>query len=683
MNSKFPYWHQCLLIGSAVLFWISGTCAYVAIYSAYPIVCGTEMVTTAHNILEILVRSIWSALTLFAFSIDSNAIDGWLEASENACHWPAWLLSFAALGAGAWTINFAMQLLWNSCKSWYKRYSNSTEHHDTLYIFCGINQRSIRLANELSREDAKGYSLFVVNQAEEEKQEKEKETDHGVDRLLSRSRRRSEIQKQFSAIQGSILIAEQKLCDVAIDQDVWKKMGIRLMERYIQNSDRIHVLLLGEDENTNIYDALRMDNEQLWGDREKFENAVTIHCIARRGNANRIMEDVTSHRVIDIVDSSNLAIDLLKRDVENHPINFVDVKEGLVSSPFRSLIIGFSECGQDALRFLYEFGAFVDASSITEAENENDLDIFRSPFYCDIVDKQFDPSAARWRHHAPELFESHNPGETFERIKMHRINYNSRVFYSGVLDKIIEKLNYVVIAVGDDKAGITLAVDILRFAIKNERVKLTKGKENKFRIYVRSYNPAMLDYLRTIEKHYTVDNVKFIQIFGEEEALYTKKMLIEDEFTELSKTYQHQYEDCRVANKIDNDAATYWDERRKKAFEKEGAELLENLLNLHRKESQDRANALHALTKFALRDSYNSEKDHKLAAKMGWLEHIRWEAAHEVMGYRCGKTDVLRFKHSCIVPWQELKDSSRKYDLTVWNTTLKLENTYRQLGYLK
>ena len=674
MNSKFPYWRQCLLIGSALLFWVLGSCAYFAIYSSYPAPCGSEIASTAHNGLEIFIRSIWSALTLFAFSIDSNAIDGWLAVSENACHWPAWLLSFAALGAGAWTINFAMQLLWNSCKSWYKRYRNSNEHHDTLYIFWGINQRSIRLASELSKEDANGYSLFVVSPAIE------KETDNVVDHLLSRSKRRSEIQKQFSAIHSSILIAEQNLCDVAIDQDTWKKMGIRLMERYIQNSDRIHVLLLGEDENANIYDALRMDNVQLWGDSTKFENAVTIHCVARRGNANRIMEDVTSHRVIDIVDSSHLAIDLLKRDAENHPINFVDVKEGLVSSPFRSLIIGFSECGQDALRFLYEFGAFVDANSKTEAENENDLDIFRSPFYCDIVDKQFDPSAARWMHHASEFFKSRNPGETFERIRMHRMNYNSRVFYSGVLDKIIEKLNYVVIAVGDDKASITLAVDILRFAIKEGRVDLKEGKKNKFRIYVRSYNPAMLDYLRTIEKHYTVDNVKFIQIFGEEEALYTKKMLIDDEFTELGKTYQKHYEDCRVANKIDKYPAEYWDARREGVFKKKGAELLESLLNLHRQESQDRSNALHALIKFAIRDSFTNRQDKKLRSKMGWLEHIRWMAAHEVMGYRYGKKDILRYQHDCMVPWQELKPTSRKYDLAVWDTTLELEEKYRQLG---
>ena len=677
MSSKFPYWRQCLLIGSAVLFWAMGTYAYYAIYSAYPTLCGSDIVSTAHNGLEIFVRSIWSALTLFAFSIDSNAIDGWLDASGNAPHWPAWLLSFAALGAGAWTINFAMQLLWNSCKSWYKRYQNSNEHHDTLYIFWGINQRSIRLANELSKEDANGYCLFVVNPAIEEK------TDKGVDRLLSRSKRRSELQKQFSTIPGSILIAEQNLCDVEIDQDCWKKMGVRLLERYIQNSDRIHVLLLGEDENANIYDALRMDNVLLWGNSTKFENAVTIHCVARRGNANRIMEDVTSHRVIEIVDSSHLAIDMLKRDVENHPVNFVDVKEGLVSSAFRTLIIGFSECGQDALRFLYEFGAFVDAKSKTEAKDEKHLDIFRSPFYCDVVDKQFDPSAARWIHHAPELFKSLNHDETKERIKMHRMNYNSRIFYSGVLDKIIQELNYVVIAVGDDKAGITLAIDILRFAIKEKRVDLTKGKENKFRIYVRSYNPAMLDYLRKIEEHYTVDKVKFIQIFGEEEALYTKKMLIEDEFTELSKTYQEHYENCRVANKIDAYPAEYWDARRKEAFKPEGEKLLKNLLNLQRQESQDRANALHALTKFAIRGSFTNPEDEQLKTKMGWLEHIRWEAAHEVMGYRYGEKDILRYRHDCMLPWQKLQPTSRSYDLTVWDTTLKLEEEYRQRGYLK
>lgn len=629
-----------ILLGTAVLFVILGSCAYMAIYSAYP--AGD----IAHNGLEVFVRSIWSALTLFAFSIDSNAIDGWLEVSQDAPHWPVWMVSVAALGAGMWTIGFAIQLLWNSCKTAYKRYHNSSKHHDTLYIFWGINRRSIQLAGELSK-DANDYSLFVVNP------DVEKEDAKGLERLLSRSRRHSEMHKQIGDIRGSVLLAEQSLSDVEVDADVWKKMGIRLMERYARNSDRIHVLLLGEDETANIYDALRIANAL----------PCTIHCAARRDNANRIMEDVTSRRVIEIVDSSHLAVDMLKRDVKNHPVYFVDVKDGLVSSPFRSLIIGFSECGQDALRFLYEFGAFVDAKSKT---------ITRSPFYCDIVDKQLDASAARWMHHASELFDGRN-GDGSKRINIHQMSYTNPDFYTSVLDKIIDELNYVVIAIGDDKAGITLAVDILRFAIK-------KSRTNKFRIYVRSYDPAMLGYLRKIEEHYTIDGEKFIQIFGEEEAIYTKRMLIDDEFTRLGKDYQHHYEDCRVANQIDPYPAVYWDERRENAFAnaKTEAELLKNLLDLHRKESQDRANALHALTKFAIRDSYDDPQSDQLATRMGWLEHLRWQAAHEIMGYQLGERDILRYKHDCMVPWEELKDSTRRYDLAVWETTLRLEDTYKR-----
>lgn len=677
MKPKLPYWRQFLLIGSAVLFWLMGLVAYCAIYSSYPLIGeGAEAtITHAHNALEVFVRSAWSALTMFAFSIDSNAVDGWLEVSDQTCHWPIWLLSIAAAGAGIWTILFIAKLLLKSARAWRKRYFNSGKQYERLYIFWGVNRRSIRLARELSTEDPNGYSVFVV------KPEINGEVNNEAEKLLHRSRSRSELQKQIGDIRASVLITEQNLSDVEIDAFTWKKMGIRLLDRYIQNSANIHVLLLGEDENTNIYDALRMDNEVLWGSREKYEK-VTIHCHARRVNANRLMEDVTHRRVLDIVDSSHLAIDLLKRDVENHPVNFVNIENGLVTSPFRSLIIGFSECGQDALRFLYEFGAFVDATSKTDAESDNKLDIIRSKFYCDIVDKQLDPSAARWRHHASNLFESHNYDES-KRIRIHRMNYNSRMFYSSVLDKIIEELNYVVIAVGNDKESITLAIDILRFAIKKGRVDLTKGKANKFRIYVRSYDPDMLKYLRKIEQHYTVDNVKFIQIFGEEEALYTKKMLIDDEFTELGKIYQHQYEDCRVANHIDTYKAEYWTERREKVFDQEGAELLKGLRDLHRKESQDRANALHALTKFAIRETITDKNSDRLRNKMGWLEHIRWEAAHEVMGYRCGDRDILRFQHDCMVPWQKLKTSTRNYDLTVWDTTLQLENRYKQLGYLK
>ena len=481
--------------------------------------------------------------------------------------------------------------------------------------------------------------------------------------------------KRIDGCNASVLIAEHALSEsTAIHTDTWNTIGIERINRYIKNTtSAIHVLLLGEDEDANIYNALHLADKSLWADQY---DKLTIHCRARRNNVNRTMEDVTEKSVIEIIDSSHLAIDVLKHDVNNHPVNFVDIENGMVSSDFNCLIVGFSECGQDALRFLYEYGAFVDSKSITS--NDKKMKIKRSPFHCHIVDREINAAAARWIHHAQQMFENTNAKDD-KMITVLEKDYADKEFYTA-LDKIIDKLNYVVIAVGDDKEGVTLAVDILRYAIAHGRIKLNNSNEH-FRIYVRSYDDNMLEYLTEIEKHYNMDNEQLICIFGKEEDIYTKRILIDDNFTELSKKYQHQYEDCRVKHNIGESNPTYWDERRTQTFEKaKKGNALKELQNLRRQESQDRANALHALTKLAIKDAAGETQATNLEEKMCWLEHIRWQAAHEIMGYQLGEKDIQRYKHNCMIPWEELDTDTREYDKAVWLTTLELEQDYKRLN---
>lgn len=674
MNSKWNifkkiihtsfYWHKILyyVIITGFAIWVLGVAAYCGIYSSYP-------ATEVHRWFEILVRSMSSSLALFAFSIDSNAIDGWLSERTGSPFW-GYTIAMLALLAGIWTIFFIIRLVWKTISSLYSRYKDSELQHDNLYIFWGINGRSLQLAKDIERNDKSGYSIFIALS------EDEKDEYIGLQKIINRSRQRTKLQAQISEIKSSsVLIAEQPIREVNINSDTWHQMGIRLIERFVENcKSKIHVFLFSDNETKNIDDSLQLNHKELWADKY---DKLTIHCLARRGNANRLIEDVTANSVIEIIDSSHLAIDVLKQDVNNHPVNFVDIENGMVSSEFNCLIVGFSECGQDALRFLYEYGAFVSSESITSDDKK--MKIKRSPFHCHVVDRKINAAAARWIHHAKQMFENTNTKDGDKMITFLEKDYADKEFYN-VLDKIIDKLNYVVIAVGDDKEGITLAVDILRYAIAHGRIKLNNSNEH-FRIYVRSYDDNMLEYLTKIEKHYNMDNEQPICIFGKEEDIYTKRILIDDNFTELSKKYQHQYEDCRVKHNIGESNPTYWDERRTQIFEKaKKGNALKELQNLRRQESQDRANALHALTKLAIKDAAGETQATNLEEKMCWLEHIRWQAAHEIMGYQLGEKDIQRYKHNCMIPWEELDTDTREYDKAVWLTTLELEQDYKRLN---
>lgn len=706
-----------LLWAGMIITWLTimaiATQSYYQIYSSYPEVNVCEqsgdsltskevsVISPLHTPNEIRVRSVFASLNLFTFSIDSNAIDGWLEQSDTKDTTPSDRLHLAAILAGAWTIFFFVILFARVFQLWFRRVVRSMLPHKDLYIFWGVNQRSIQLAKELSKKNILNDILFIV-----EPTEMQNDISKGLGQIISRSRLRHELQKNINSFHASVLIAEEPLINFEkIHFGTWISMGLGTMWGYVMLTfGKIHVMLLGEDETKNIYDALKFSQTKLWCSKRIYDR-LTIHCHARRSNVNRTIEDLSELNKIKVIDSSYLSIELLKQNVENHPIQFVKLSEtniGTVETPFRSLIVGFSECGQDALRFLYEFSAFVDKG------NKDFEDDVRSPFYCDIVDKERDVSAARLFNHAKGVFEkNYTNGE--KKITFHEINYTSKKFYENVLKQIIDELNYVVIAIGNDREGITLAVDILRYAIKSGRDK----KDIPFRIYVRSYEPNMTDFLYKIARFYNdaMGNV-VIQIFGDEKKIYTKAMLIDDTLDQQAKTYEKKYNDAHniitlhnllkkeklkkdelkwIGNiakqqsiNIDSELSEtekikFEDTKRKaeliqkdKDNEKKQENPLSTRLNELRNYSQNVSNALHFYTKEFIKNHYDKEQKQVPLVRLAQTEHLRWVAAHEIMGYRPdppqkeGK-DILHYKHACMIPWRELLDNSREYDFLTFH----------------
>ena len=646
---RIVYW---LYWGTALFVLVAGSFAYYDLFNVYG-----ETVSHQHTELELVMRSIYGAINLFLFNIDTDAVVGWLENDKGLSDAPVLWLHALSIVAGLWTILFVAWIFakasWMNCK----RFWNSLFRRPNLYIFWGINSRSVRLAKELEAADA--YTLFVVGQTEEED-----DLDDGMDSILHQGRRRVQLHRALEGANASVFIAEKKLIDTDLTQRAWREMGISLLRRYVEHSENVHFLLLGDNEMENIYTAMRLSDKQLWGD---ISSKITVHCHARRNNINRAIEHQDAHYPITVIDSSHLSVELLKKDVKNHPIQFVDISTknpGTVSSDFRSLIVGFSESGQDALRFLYEFGAFV-------ADTDKDGDQ-RSAFHCDIVDRHFGPSAQRWINHATKLFDSRNDDkEKSLRITKHEADYRSNEFYRQILEPALKQnLNYVVISLGDDQSGIALAVDILRYASVVGRVQMDAQEgdqptSKRFRIYVRSYEGSMYDYLCRIAERYK----PYIVVFGAEEEMYTKRMLIDNELKQNAMNYYYNYSKAEKEHERKTFDTTLspnqlWDQRRDD-YTKDDS--LEKLLDLRRRESQDYANALHEATKKVL--YVNGAPELRLAQ----TEHLRWLAAHEIFGFPYGeKRNILRYVHDAILPWSQLSDETRQYDyLTLTNVIKK------------
>lgn len=439
---------------------------------------------------------------------------------------------------------------------------------------------------------------------------------------------------------------------------------------------------------------------------DRLHNEITIHnddncttprfyCHARYNGPNRVIEDLALKRHIElrIVDSSHLAVDQLKSNSDFHPVCVASVNEnnpGSVDAPFNALIVGFGEVGRDAFRFLYEFAAFANDDSCAESAR-------RSPFNCTIVDNRLATIRGGFCAMMPAIFppDGTMPGN----IDFRSIDFNNPEFYTSILtEKYLRELNYVVISIGDNDEALALGSRIFTLARR------AGADMSRLRIMVRCTDDAKIEAEEKIAAHYNLGygkspakNSRVINLFGMPCATYTYDLIISDRAIEYAKIYKENY------GRLTHDDET-WDSRRAKLTSAQTTNI-DNLRKLRRQESQDIANTAHMQTKLhflkqALGDDHEYWKDlcsrmfdckgeviiadtrgyihypllthyeNRVMHRLAQLEHLRWNAAHELLGYI--KNDLEAFcnettrRHNCLRPWHELDAESDKTLSTPW-----------------
>lgn len=450
---------------------------------------------------------------------------------------------------------------------------------------------------------------------------------------------------------------------------------------------------------------------------------MSIYCHARYDSINRVVEDKYSDGNIEVkvLDSSHESINILRSNRDYHPVNFVDIDTednlGTVKSGFTSLVVGFGETGRDAVRYLYEYGAFVSNHSSKEDDSPDTVYadghrpwVSRSYFRCYIIDKDANKLSGQFFANAPAVSGVHV--------------WNTDVFtpeFYKYIDTICRELNYVVLALGNDELNITTAVRLL-IHIRKHRTDLRNLK-----LFVRCHNHEQKKHLQHIADHYNQCNCedechKHIIIFGTEDELYTYDQVVENDFVDEGRQYNALY--CEASG--ENGPKNQWESRHEILLNKKTVDALSGL---RRKESQDIANAYHAITKVQIMKKVTEDKDgnvrpelqrvhdclenmrfapkfsrlgNMIAAdgdfteqeqllfrNLARLEHIRWNAAHEVLGYQsykagdpncelvpdegenrhgCNETFKL---HNCLVDWQNL-DAEMNDEKNIWHPDYKL-----------
>lgn len=659
---------------------------------------------------EYLLRSLACSFQLFTGNIDSNVVD-----SISDHYYLKGLISLQAILSFCCTIAVLLSLAYARISAYYKLHKNTKidADHNHLYIFFGMNDPSRLLAKSIKeREGTRATVVFVENMAQSN------DDTNGLNNIVGMFTHRRQTFIDAEELDARVTFTEIRLCDISSEKvekgDILGDINLLTLRELIQKLGKgiadaqLHVFFLSENEDENIraLSVLTLDNSIQQIKENKVQHR--FYCHARRNGLNHIIEDIAFKYGLDVrtVDSSNLAVELLKADGRNHPVRFVEIDKTstTVKSAFNSLIVGFDEVGRDALKFLYEFGAFVDYSATPEDER-------RSPFHCIAIDKRMDELKGAFANFAPAVMAAKNHDEQESSlVELKSCDCLSSDFYVKILtDDLCEKLNYIVIAVGDDELGMTMAIRILN------HIRRVRDDLHDMRIFVRSYRPDKEAYMQHIADYYNecynkclkeqevlYKNNAVIKLFGQSKEIYSYDLIINETLTQKGCTYQASY--ARLSGD-----KLLWDARRKKELEKGS---LDSMRSLRRKELQDLGNALHADTKvFLLKNAmeenydwtdfvnryfdnnemaqregscdkikytYLTAQENNVILNLARLEHIRWNASHEMLGYVKAhdglyQCDERTREHNCLRPWQDLDDESREVTrVKHWDCDYKL-----------
>ena len=684
---------------------------------------------------EYLLRSFICSFQLFTASIDSNVLDG-IRGHE----YIKGLISLQAILSSTCTIAIFISLAYARVKAYIKLHKLTivNQNHNHIYVFFGINEPSRLLAKSINEKDSsKSLILFVENSNYNE------DDNNGWSSIVDMFTHRKRTYSIADDLNARITFTETRICDVDINEiednkngekDVLKELNlIKLKELILKlkefpNDAKLHVFFFSDNEDENIQAISILSRDATIHELNINKIEQKFYCQARQNGLNRVIEDIAIKRGLEIriIDSSHLAIELLKADDNNHPARLVELDKNeptTVKSDFNCLIVGFDEAGQDALKFLYEFGAFVSNEGTVNKEQ-------RSTFHCIAIDKRMNELQGRFKAFTPSVMTQKNKDDS-NLVVLRQCDCQSEEFYNNILGSSLrQKLNYVVITVGNDDLGMMLAIRILN------HVRRSRENLSKLRIYVRCYRSEREAYMKEIANYYNEGykqdchkNKKenyltdaIIIPFGQRCDIYTYDMIIQENLIKQGIIFQKRY--CEI-NKEKED----WYLRRKlltgqkKKVEIESEEngkivkkkdikdvdpkermiSLNDMRSLRRKEAQDLANALHAKTKIfllkeALKDVcswddfikgyFNANGDperegscdnivyknymkddgkkviNKIILNLARLEHIRWLASHELLGYTKAneslhKCDERMRQHNCLRPWEDLDAESK------------------------
>ena len=658
------------------------------------------------NILTLFFRSSLSSLEMFVSH--SDLIEVRHSMHENALYMFLFaLVHFLAVLLSAILIIPLIAYIWHS-KTVLRKLRTPR-----LFIFWGESTSSFMLAEDIIRtQKDDNYRILFL---ETPNDGKSSDSSIHFTHLFSGSLVKNERMERIANLRALLLSSKVSILKRENEQslkDIFRYAGLSFLYKCLAKDaiKDIKIFFLSSDQEMNRKNASALISTTEPKDSPMLKKKVEVYCHSFYNDlcvvysyGSLYMRSLGKNNVsLSIVDSARLSIVELKNNPIHHPVNYVnpDTTTATARKPFTALIVGFDESGEEALKFVYEFGSFVGA------------DGKKNPLKCYVLCANAEGTKNRFFLAHPAF--ANNP-----EVEFISFSKNSKEFHAWE-EKVLNDLNFVFVNTGDDMTNLGMATDILHLAHRNRTT-----DPHLFKIFIRSYDMKYYHELCDMAAYYNNTNPEWgenVVVFGCKKDLFTYKGVVEQQavmdsiafynvfaqmtgrenwmerYMRLSRTYaQHQ----ELAYSLNQDMSNYWHARTKALLagvdnnsDKERFDALLQCVATR----PDMTQYTEELAQCKTPEEHNkvvrkyctyqgTDEQRQILFNLAKTEHMRWCAMMEIMGYTPYYDDIqdgdprlkdtIKKKHSCMVSIEKMQTVSSlsetiPYDYTVVDICLRM-----------
>jgi len=658
------------------------------------------------NILTLFFRSSLSSLEMFVSH--SDLIEVRHSMHENALYMFLFaLVHFLAVLLSAILIIPLIAYIWHS-KTVLRKLRTPR-----LFIFWGESTSSFMLAEDIIRtQKDDNYRILFL---ETPNDGKSSDSSIHFTHLFSGSLVKNERMERIANLRALLLSSKVSILKRENEQslkDIFRYAGLSFLYKCLAKDaiKDIKIFFLSSDQEMNRKNASALISTSEPKDSPMLKKKVEVYCHSFYNDlcvvysyGSLYMRSLGKNNVsLSIVDSARLSIVELKNNPIHHPVNYVnpDTTTATARKPFTALIVGFDESGEEALKFVYEFGSFVGA------------DGKKNPLKCYVLCANAEGTKNRFFLAHPAF--ANNP-----EVEFISFSKNSKEFHTWERN-VLNDLNFVFVNTGDDMTNLGMATDILHLAHRNRTT-----DPHYFKIFIRSYDIKYYHELCDMAAYYNNTNPEWgenVVVFGCKRDLFTYKSVVEQQavmdsvafynvfakmtgrenwmerYIRLSRTYaQHQ----ELAYSLNQDMSNYWHARTKALLagvnntsDKERFDALLQCVATrpdmtHYAEELEQCNTPEEHNKVVRKycTYQGTDEQRQILFNLAKTEHMRWCAMMEIMGYTPYYDDIhdgdpnlkdtIKKKHSCMVSIEKMQTVSSlsetiPYDYTVVDICLRM-----------